>query len=93
MITVDPAHHNVNNNPEYYVMKHFSHFVTPGSYRIGQRGHWFGNAVSFETPNGERIVVMVNPFKEARTVRISDGSAVYEFKLEAESFNTIVFDK
>ncbi|MFD1177367.1 glycoside hydrolase family 30 beta sandwich domain-containing protein [Paenibacillus puldeungensis] len=93
MITVDSAHPTVENNPEYYVMKHFSHFVTPGSHRIGQQGHWFGNAVSYETPNGERVVVIANPFKEARMVRISDGTAVYEFELEAESFNTIVFDK
>ncbi|WP_068786963.1 glycoside hydrolase family 30 protein [Paenibacillus phocaensis] len=92
MVTVDKEQHRAVFNPEYYVMKHFSHFVTPGSKRIGQQGHWFGNAVSYVTPNGERVVVMANPFKETRTVRISDGTGMYGFELEPESFNTMLFD-
>ncbi|MCM3701350.1 glycoside hydrolase family 30 beta sandwich domain-containing protein [Paenibacillus macerans] len=91
LITADREQKEAVFNPEYYVMKHFSHFVTPGSKRIGQRGHWFGNAVSYETPDGERVIVIANPFKEARMVRISDGAETYGFELEPESFNTILF--
>ncbi|MBD0380877.1 glycoside hydrolase family 30 protein [Paenibacillus sedimenti] len=90
MITVDPGAHQALFNPEYYVMKHFSHFVTPGSTRIGLKGPWTGNALAFERPNGDKVVVIANPFTEARVVRFSAGNDVYTFELEPESFNTIV---
>ncbi|OUM86985.1 MAG: glycosyl hydrolase [Bacillus thermozeamaize] len=90
MITADPASGRAIYNPEYYVMKHFSHFVVPGSVRLGLKGRWTGNAVAFAAPNGDRVVVIANPFKDARTLCLSDGSGVQSFELEPESFNTIV---
>ncbi|WP_035155398.1 glycoside hydrolase family 30 protein [Cohnella thermotolerans] len=90
MLTSDPASPEAIRNPEYYVMKHFSHFVVPGSRRLGLKGPWTGNAVAFETPAGDKIVVIANPFRETRAVRIAFGSDVYSFELEPESFNTIV---
>jgi glucosylceramidase len=90
MITADPVAKKAIHNPEYYVMKHFSHFVVPGSRRIGLKGPWTGDALAFETPTGDKIVVVANPFREKRTLCMSDGSAVHEFVLEPESFNTIV---
>lgn len=91
LITVDAEQTTAVRNPEFYVMKHFSHYVAPGSYRLGQQGHWSGNAVSYKLPAGERAVVIANPFKESRNLSISVDAIHYEFTLEAESFNTIVF--
>ncbi|UUZ84946.1 hypothetical protein LJK88_15855 [Paenibacillus sp. P26] len=90
MITVDPAEGRVIRNPEYVVMKHFAHWVNPGSKRIGLKGPWTGNAATFERPTGEKVVVIANPFKETRVIRLSDGASVRAFELEPESFNTIV---
>jgi glucosylceramidase len=91
MITVDPATKQAILNPEYYVMKHFSHFVSPASIRIGLKGPWTGNALAFEKPNGEKVVIVANPFEETKVLRLSDGTSVRVFELEPESFNTIVF--
>jgi glucosylceramidase len=90
MITVDPETKQVIYNPEFYVMKHFSHFVTPGAVRIDTIGPWTGNTVAFENPDGSKVVVIANPFKESRELRLSDGAETYQFILEPESFNTIV---
>ncbi|WP_084225347.1 glycoside hydrolase family 30 protein [Paenibacillus pectinilyticus] len=92
MITVDPAERRAIFNPEYYVMKHFSHFVPEGTRRIGTIGHWTGNALAFEKPDGGIIIVIANPFKDSRDVRVSNGNTVQTFRLEPESFNTIVFE-
>lgn len=91
MITVDPATKAATFNPEYSVMKHFSHFVSPESTRIGLKGPWTGNALAFEKPNGDKVVVIANPFAEIKAVRLSDGTQVHTFELEPDSFNTIVF--
>lgn len=90
MITVDPATKAATFNPEYYVMKHFSHFVSPESTRIGLKGPWTGNALAFEKPNGDKVVVIANPFAEAKVVRLSDGLRTHSFELEPDSFNTIM---
>lgn len=71
-------------------MKHFAHFVTPGSRRIGLKGPWTGNALAFETPMGQKVVVIANPFAETRVLRLSDGILTHAFELEPESFHTIV---
>ncbi|MGG1314294.1 glycoside hydrolase family 30 protein [Cohnella laeviribosi] len=93
MITVDPMAKKAILNPEFYVMKHFSHFVSLGSRRIGLIGPWTGNAVAFEKPDGTKVVVIANPFSDARTLRLSDGTVTHSFELEPESFNTIVLER
>ncbi|WP_431090580.1 glycoside hydrolase family 30 protein [Paenibacillus sp. 8b26] len=90
MITVDPADRKRTLNPEYYVMKHFSHFVLPGARRIGLHGSWTGNAVAFRNADGQTIVVIANPFHESRVLNLSAGEDTHHFELEPESFNTIV---
>ncbi|MBB3112824.1 glucosylceramidase [Paenibacillus phyllosphaerae] len=89
MITVDPATRQAVHNPEYYVMKHFAHAVAPGSRRIGLRGPWSGHAVAYQLPDGDRVIVLANPFKDTRTLTLSAGEEAYAFELEPESFHTI----
>ncbi len=91
MITIDPAEPKAIRNPEYYVMKHYSHFVPPSSQRLSLKGPWTGNATAFATPAGDTVIVIANPFKEARTIAIACGAEQVSFTLEAESFNTIVY--
>jgi len=91
MITVDSATRKSTLNPEFFVMKHFAHFVGPGSQRIGLKGPWTGNALAFANPDGSRIVVIANPFTETRTLWLSDGASTRSFELEPESFHTIVW--
>ncbi|PUA36190.1 glycosyl hydrolase [Paenibacillus elgii] len=90
MITSDPAAKRAVYNPEFFVMQHFSHFVAPGSSRIGLKGPWAGNALAFAAPNGQKAVIVANPFAEPRVLRLSDGTRTQALELEPESFNTII---
>jgi glucosylceramidase len=89
MITVDPESMKVINNPEFYVMKHFSHYVENGAVRIETKGPWSGNTVAFENPNGSRVAVIANPFNEERDLCLNNNGLFYRFILEPQSFNTI----
>ncbi|SMQ83771.1 glucosylceramidase [Bacillus sp. OV166] len=91
MITVDPETKEFNCNPEFYVMKHFSHFIKSGAVRIETKGPWTGNAVAFRNPDGSRIVVISNPFENQRELCIGEGIEKYNVTLEPSSFNTFVF--
>jgi len=75
-------------NPEYYLMKHLSHFIKPGArlLKIGDV-----NALSFVNPDGEIIILVENPLKETsvKTIRIDDKQI--NLSLKPESFNTVSF--
>lgn len=90
MVTVEPDLKQAVNNPEFYVMKHFAHFVAPGSRRIGLKGPWAGNSLAFELQDGGIAVIIANPFEDMRQLHLSDGVDTHTFELEPESFHTIV---
>ncbi|KGE18695.1 glycoside hydrolase family 30 protein [Paenibacillus wynnii] len=90
MLTVYPEQQKVVHNPEYYVMKHFSHFTAPGSVRVGLKGPWSGNAVAFKAADGTVTLVIANPFNEQRVLNLNSGSSVYSLELEPNSFHTMV---
>ncbi|WP_128658594.1 glycoside hydrolase family 30 protein [Paenibacillus sp. 598K] len=93
MVTVDPATSHAQYNPEYYVMKHFAHAVMPGSRRLGLQGPWTGNAVAFETVDGDHVFVIGNPFSEPRTITVAHGERMYALELPADSFNTVIMPR
>ncbi|GAE28843.1 glycoside hydrolase family 30 protein [Halalkalibacter hemicellulosilyticus] len=92
MLTIEKERQQVTQNPEYFVMKHFSHFVRPDAQLIETTGSWTGNSLVFENTDGALIVVIQNPFKEEREVVIEHNGQQYSFNLEAESFNSLVLN-
>ena len=75
-------------NPEYYLMKHLSHFIKPGAHllKIGDV-----NALSFVNPDGEIIILIENPLNETavKTIRINDKQI--NLSLKPISFSTVSF--
>ena len=73
-------------NPEYYLMKHLSHFIKPGASMLKTKD---ANALSFINPDGEIIVILENELKNesVKTIKIDN----YQFKvtLKPESFNSV----
>jgi glucosylceramidase len=89
MITVDLETGRVTYNPDFYVMKHFSHFVGPGAVRIGLEGCWSANALAFENRDGTRALVVSNPFADVQTISCNHGSETISMKMEPLSINTV----
>lgn len=85
MVTIEDG--KVIYNPEFYVMKHASHFIRRGARRLRLSGHWNAFALAFENPDGSRVVLIQNPFCETRVVNIMNES----FDLQPQSINTIIF--
>ena len=86
MISIDSTR-NVVYNPEYYLMKHLSHFVKPGFYMLKTNS---ANALSFINPDGKIVIVLENELKtkSVKTIRIDDHQ--FQIALKPESFNTVV---
>ena len=87
MVTIDVETHEINYNPEFYLMKHFSHYVQKGAYKLKLNG--YEDALAFQNPDGSCIIVMTNPSDEPKDFRIAIDDKNIDLTLKANSFYTI----
>jgi glucosylceramidase len=90
MITVDPQRGTFTRQPEFYVMKHLSHYVQPGATVLGVCGDWSGNALAFENPDGERVLLAHNPLGETRELAFGGEGGGLRIEMPPMSFHTLV---
>lgn len=89
LVTVNPANKTYKYNYEYYLMKHFSHYVLPGAKRLAVSGE-FDNMLAFKNTDGSIVLVMQNRENQPVTPKVKIGEDVISFTLEPQSFSTIV---
>lgn len=88
MITIDPKTKEIVYEPEFYVMKHFSHFVKSGAKRIATKGHWTSNSIVFQNPDGEIIVIVGNAMDNDREFTFKYKETQFSTNIKAHSINT-----
>lgn len=89
LFTVDTVNQTVTRNPEYYIMKHFSHFARTGARHISLQGPWSGNAVGFAS-DASSSMVLRNPFPDMETLVVAHGGETRAIQLAPSSVHTIV---
>ena len=72
-------------NPDYYMVKHFSHFVKRGAVMLNTKSSFNTNCIFFKNPDNSVVGILVNPFDVEKTVTIEDKNYV----LPPKSFNSI----
>ena len=88
MITIDPDSKTVTYNPEYYVMKHYAHFIKSGAKVLEGSGHWNMSAMAFKNPDGEIVVAVQNTLDRERTFTFEGEGKSFSAVLEPHSMNT-----
>ena len=88
LVTVDKESKTFRYTPEYYVLKHASHFVRPGAKVLDIQGD-YNDALAFLNPDGRIVLILANQENIPTTVSI-DG-VKKTFTLPANSINTILF--
>ncbi|RZM25445.1 MAG: beta-glycosidase, partial [Pedobacter sp.] len=92
LITVDQTNKTYTWNNEYYLMKHFSHYVQPGAaYLKGSPDE--KNVIAFENPDKSIAVIVYNDSNADKTIRIKIGDHTIAPLFKAESFNTLLFKR
>ncbi len=87
MISINSTTKEVVYNPEYYLLKHFSHYVMPGARKVKTEGD--NSAIlAFLNPDKSLIVIACNKDDSARETNIRIGKKRLSVTLEAHSFNT-----
>jgi len=94
LLKLDSTAKTITYNPEFYSLKHFSHFVQPGATRIA----WAAtdtatftnhNVIAFRNPSGELVLVVANPNNRPLPLTVQSGASSAHLDLPALSMNTV----
>lgn len=92
LVVVDETTKTYRYTPEYYVMRHVSHYVQPGAKRLATSGD-YSDLLAFENPDKSVVVVAGNNAPEDKKVHIQFRDNVYAPTLKANSLNTFFLKK
>jgi len=88
LVTVDDATKTFRYNPDYYLMKHLSHFVDVGAKRLETSGTC-DDALAFVNPDGRLVLLVRNAAPGGRFVEICAGGRTAIAQLAADSISTV----
>lgn len=91
LVVVDGASKTFHFTPEYYVMKHLSHYVEPGARKLETSGQ-YDNLMAFENTDGSIAVALANEGDAPRKVTIQVKDRVYQPELPAHSIATLLVE-
>lgn len=89
LISVDQKNKTYQYNPEYYLMKHFSHYIKPGARFLSTEGV-NDNILAFSNPDGSIIVITTNKEKDSKSLKIRVGDKVLKVTVKPQSINTFI---
>lgn len=90
MIVVDRDKQEVIYNDEYYLFKHLSHFVQPGTHVL--KASEGKNHIAFKLTDGRVLVMINNPEATAQTTTVKVGDQVLTVKLQPTSINSLIVE-
>lgn len=91
-IIYDSAEEKIVYNSSYYYLGHFSKFIKRGARRIGSS--IYSNqleACALQNPNGEKVVVVMNPTDDVKKVSLRYHQDLADYMLQPHSIVTFVF--
>jgi glucosylceramidase len=86
LISVDRQNKTYRYNPEYYLMKHISHFVKPGARRLETEGD--ENMLAFVNPDRSIIVITANATSNPQPLTVKVGDRLFSVTVDPQSINT-----
>ncbi len=88
LVVVDPTTKSYRFTPEYYLMKHISHYVKQGARYIKSPAGFEG--MVFENPNGEIVVLYMEREGRDTKLQLNIDSKSYDVAAKANSINTYI---
>lgn len=88
LCTVSPKTKELILQPEFYLMKHFSHFVKKGARLLETEGHWAGSTIAFENPDRSVILVVGNLMNRERTFCFEHNGKAFCAAIKPHSIHT-----
>lgn len=90
LITVNEEDHSWTYTPEYYELKHLSHYALPGAKRLLLNGSTYEDMLGFVNPDGSVALIVANQTEEPSEVSIQLNGQTLAVALQPNSLNTLV---
>lgn len=90
LVTVNPQTKTYRYTPEFYLLKHASHYVQHGAKYVNLAGT-YANAMAFVNPDGSVIVLLANQKDQPQAVTLLLGKKPTTVTLQPHSVNTLKF--
>lgn len=91
LISINRNKREADYNMEFYVMKHFAHFIKSGAFRLATSGY-DENVLVFINPDNALILVVMNNSQFSKKYTVKIGNKMFEAVLPGQSFNTFKID-
>ncbi|MFW5877580.1 MAG: glycoside hydrolase family 30 protein, partial [bacterium] len=91
MITINSQNSEITYNPEFYLMKHFSHYIKPGAVKLDVKNE--GQFLVFKNPDSSIVIQYYNSLNKEKIVEFRINKKNIRFELKPKSLNTIVLNK
>lgn len=88
LVIVDRDTHQVRYTDEYYLMRHLSQFVQPGSRLMKVSAP--ENTLAFLSHDGKTVIVTYNPTDSECSTEFNVNDTAYAARLKPRSINTII---
>lgn len=88
-VTIDG--NQVMRNPAYYIIAHAAKFVRPGSVRIASNPLRMLPNVAFKTPDGRRVVIVLNNSQGRQTFNLRHQGKLAPSALDSNAVGTYVW--
>lgn len=82
----------ITRNPAYYVIAHAAKFVRPGSLRISSEAGLPLSNVAFKTPEGKKVLIVVNDNTDTRSFNIRYKGKTANTSLGSGAVATYIWD-
>ena len=91
LVTVSPDGSSYNFMPDYYLFKHLSHFLKPGTQRIQASSYaGYDNLLAIQNPDDSTVVVYQNAMCDPLELSLQIDDTVVSAVLSGDSINTLV---
>lgn len=89
LVSVNKTTKEVQYLPEYFIMKHLSHFVQPGASRLKTSGG--KDHLAFMNPDGSLVLVLINLTDTDKKYTVAVAGKSMEIATKAKSFNSLTW--
>lgn len=89
MISIDSKTKSIKYNPEFYLMKHLSAFVAPGSVKLAATGDTENSLIFYNKEERKVVILTYNDAEEKHELKLNINDKEVNALLDAKSFNSI----
>lgn len=93
LCTVNPNTKELKLQPEFYLMKHFSHFIKEGAKVVATKGHFTTNTIAFKNTDGSIVLVVLNGMNSDRDLSFVHGNKSFSSLIKAHSIHTFLIEQ